>query len=53
MFHRIYKVHSYIHDKVAAARAAIYYSGAPIKGLIPEAHLKEKSLVPTFVSQFN
>lgn len=48
---RISKARLYLRDKVAAARAAIYNAGAPIKGSVPEAHLKEKSLVPTFVSQ--
>ena len=52
MSHRISRVRSYLHDKVATARVAIYHSGAPIKGVVPEAHLKEMSLVPTFVSQF-
>ena len=52
MSQRILKVRSYLRDKVAAAWAAIYNAGAPIKGSVPEAHLKGKSLVPTFVSGF-
>jgi hypothetical protein len=51
MSQRISKARSYLRDKVAAAWAAIYGTGAPIKGSVPEAHLKEKSLVPTFVSR--
>lgn len=50
--HRISKIRSYLHDKVTAARAAIYNGGAPIKGSVLEAYLKENSLVPTLVSQF-
>ena len=52
MSQRISKVRSYLREKIAATRAAIYNTGAPIKGSVPEAHLKEKSLVPTFVSRF-
>lgn len=52
MFQRILKVCSYLCNKVAAAQAVIYNAGAPIKGSVPEAHLKGKSLVPTFVSGF-
>ena len=52
MSKRILNVRSYLCDKVAAAWAAIYNAGAPIKGSVPEAHLKERLLVPTFVSEF-
>lgn len=52
MSQRISKVRSYLREKIATAWATIYNTGAPIKGSVPEAHLKEKSLVPTFVSQF-
>lgn len=47
---RISKARTYIRKKIAMARAAIYNLGSPIKDTIPEAHLKNMSLVPTFVS---
>ena len=50
MSHRTSQIHTYMWDKVAAARNAIYKLGSPIKGTVPEAHLKATSLVPTFVS---
>lgn len=50
MSRRISQVRTYLRDKVAAARNAIYKLGSPIKGTVPEAHLKAMSLVPTFVS---
>ena len=49
---RMSRAWSYIHDKVSAARTAIYNLGSPIKGTLPEGHLKDTSLVPTFVSLF-
>ncbi|KIM61037.1 hypothetical protein SCLCIDRAFT_26188 [Scleroderma citrinum Foug A] len=45
---RMSRARLYIHDKVSAARNAIYNLGSPIKGTLPEGHLKDTSLVPTF-----
>ena len=46
-------VRQYLVDKISAARDAIYKLGAPIRGAVPERHLKGYSLVPTFVRLFS
>lgn len=52
MSQRVSRAWSYICDKVSAAHTAIYNLGLLIKGSLPEGHLKDMSLVPTFVSPF-
>ena len=52
MLARVARVRQYLVDKISAARDGIYKLGAPIKGALPERHLKEYSLVPTFVCLF-
>ena len=47
---RLAKIRVYFHDRVRAARDAIYKLGSLIKGTTPEHYLKEFSLVPTLVS---
>ena len=49
---RMSRARLYIRDKVSAAHTAIYNIGSPIKGTLPEGHLRDMSLVPTFVSPF-
>ena len=44
------QVRSYLRNKVASAREAIYNLGMPIKGAAVERLLKDYSLVPTLVS---
>ena len=47
---RLSQAHTYMQDKIVAARHAIYQLGAPIKGVTVERLLKDYSLVPTLVS---
>ena len=44
------QVWSYLRNKIASAREAIYNLGMPIKGAAVERLLKDHSLVPTLVS---
>lgn len=50
---RISQAHTYFHQKVIAARQAIYNTGKTLKSVTVECLLKEKSLVPTIVSVSN
>lgn len=47
---RMNQLRTYVTNKVAKARDAIYMRGAPIKGALVESILKDLSLVPTVVS---
>ena len=47
---RISQLRTYLRNKIAAARDAIYNLGIPIKGAAVERLLKDHSLVPTLVS---
>jgi hypothetical protein len=47
---RMNQLRTYVAEKVAKARNAIYMRGAPIKGALVESILKDLSLVPTVVS---
>ena len=49
---RMSRARLYLRDKVSAACNAIYNLGSPIKGTLPEGHLRDMSLVPMFVSPF-
>jgi len=53
MLARVARARQYLGDKISAARDAIYKLGAPIRGVFPEHHLKDYSLVPTFVRLFS